>query len=140
MIVGRPPQLGDQAFRVRLDAEVPFKMVGPPCPTISRTASSLAEWAAVRAANILDRNGDRNLPEDWVVAGGVVGWLQSSAGLYRRASLDVEFVIKQQHLSKRTSGKCDLAPGNIVWLSGLRLRSFSRLYKYSGAKPSSPLH
>jgi hypothetical protein len=30
MIVGRPdPHLGDQAFRVRLDAEVPFKLADP---------------------------------------------------------------------------------------------------------------
>jgi hypothetical protein len=30
MIVGRPdPQLGDQAFRVRLDAGVPFKLADP---------------------------------------------------------------------------------------------------------------
>jgi hypothetical protein len=34
MIVRRPdPQLGDQAFRVRLDAEVPFKLADPAAAT-----------------------------------------------------------------------------------------------------------
>jgi hypothetical protein len=36
MIVGRPdPQLGDQTFRVRLDADVPFKLADPANQTAS---------------------------------------------------------------------------------------------------------
>jgi hypothetical protein len=71
MIVGRPPQLGDQAFRVPLDAQVPFKLVDPPCPTISRTASSLADWAAVRAANNHGRMATETCQKTgWLVAVG----------------------------------------------------------------------